>query len=381
MIRTGSEIQSLGQQLQVCIISSPEGELPILNMTLRRRLFKQLCDLGFEDIFQLGGTGWQLTAMANENNSTIHIYRTLKDLEDNLAPHIPCVTLQDGVVFTDCVLREKLAGVTESCELSTEGGYPAAQYSRAELEKIIFASLSKETDGLVSRTLNRPVSGLISRQLAKADFSPMLFTWLTGLLSLVMVWVLTSDHHFAIVGGCLLFHLVSVLDGVDGEIARSTYKKTAFGAKLDTGLDMTANVLFMVGLQYALWNFYGVEFLYYSGYIIALVLTGILMMTLLLYFGPGGGSFDILAQTIRTRLAHSPFWLSTFNNLNYFFKRDCFAFIFAVVGLLGLERLIPASLIFGLVVWNLAILVNARQILDQKPEKIVPAEPDLNELN
>ena len=381
MTVSGLESQQQGPEVQICVVASPEGYQPILNMTLRSRLYKQLCDLGYDRILQLGGTIRQPEVTANEKMARVYVFQTLKDLEDTLVPNIPCVTIQDNLVFTDSVLREKLSVIADNCELSSEGSYPVTEENRPELEKLIFASLSKETDGIISRTLNRPLSGLVSRQFARAGVSPMLFTWVTGLLSLFMFWVLISDSIFAIVGGCLLFHLVSVLDGVDGEIARSTYKKSALGARLDTGLDMMANVLFMGGLQYALWNFYGVEFLYLSGYIIALVLSGILMMTLLLYFGPGGGSFDILAQTIRARLHDSPFWLSTFNNLNYFFKRDCFAFIFAVVGLFGLERLIPGSLIFGLVIWNLAILFNARQILAQKPEKVVVVQPDLNEIN
>ncbi|WP_417318258.1 CDP-alcohol phosphatidyltransferase family protein [Emcibacter sp.] len=377
---TGPQLEI--KQVQVCIISTGDGDKPLINMTVRDRLLKQLCDLELKVIYQLGGDApLRFVVTANEKQSTVVVVESEEQLEKHLLPHVACLRIRDDVVYSDAFLKKSVIHAIGHCSLSPEGGYPVSEYSRNILEKIIFSSLAKETDGIVSRILNRPLSGMISRQLARAGFSPMMFTWVTGVLSFLMLWVLLSDKAYAIVGGCLLFHLVSVLDGVDGEIARSTYTKTAFGARLDTGLDMMANVMFMGGLQYALWNFYGAEFLVFGGYIITLVLSGILMMTALLYFGPGGGSFDVLAQTIRERLKNNPFWLATFNNLNYFFKRDCFAFIFAIVGLLGLERLIPASLIFGLIVWNLAIVFNARYILSQKPEKPVPVRSDLNELN
>ncbi|WP_321391132.1 CDP-alcohol phosphatidyltransferase family protein [Emcibacter sp.] len=364
-----------------CLIASGSGDKPLINMTIRQRILKQLCDLDISIIYVLGEAEEAAEIFANEKKATLVFIKDEAEFSTLVSDDRPCVRIRDDVVYPDVYLKQQFELVSADCELPVEGGYPVAAHGRSELERIIFSNLAKETDGIVSKTLNRPVSGLISRMLARAGFSPMTFTWVTGLLSLLMLWALLSDGTYAIVGGCLLFHLVSVLDGVDGEIARSTYTKTALGARLDTGLDMMANVMFMGGLQYALWNFYGAEFLVFGGYIISLVLSGILMMTSLLYFGPGGGSFDVLAQTIRKRLGNHPFWLATFNNLNYFFKRDCFAFIFAIVGLLGLERLIPASLIFGLIVWNVAILFNARYILAQKQEKVVPIPTDLNKLN
>ena len=101
-------------------------------------------------------------------------------------------------------------------------------------------------------------------------------------------------------------------------------------------------------------------------YIVALAITGVSMMTMLLYFGPGGGRFDILATTIRAQYLDRPVLLNIFNFCNYCLKRDAFAFIFAVFAVLGLGRYIPEFLIVGLVVWNLAILLNARSILRLK---------------
>jgi CDP-L-myo-inositol myo-inositolphosphotransferase len=49
-----------------------------------------------------------------------------------------------------------------------------------------------------------------------------------------------------IAGGLLFMPLV--FDGVDGEIARATFRSSPAGAALDTGVDMATNLAFMLGV-------------------------------------------------------------------------------------------------------------------------------------
>jgi CDP-L-myo-inositol myo-inositolphosphotransferase len=51
-----------------------------------------------------------------------------------------------------------------------------------------------------------------------------------------------------LVAGGLLYHAASVFDGVDGEIARATFRTSRSGALLDSLIDMATNFLFGVGL-------------------------------------------------------------------------------------------------------------------------------------
>ncbi|MCF8474354.1 MAG: CDP-alcohol phosphatidyltransferase family protein [Emcibacter sp.] len=235
-----------------------------------------------------------------------------------------------------------------------------------EAQSRLFKWLAKETDGFVSKTLNRPISTLFSKFFANFPIAPIYFTALTALLAALMAYVLIKGGESGILWGCLLFHIASVADGIDGEIARAKFLSSLRGAKIDTMVDMITNILFMGSMSYALWSTYGNEYLILGYYIIALALTGVLLMTALLYFGPGGGRFDILATTIRERFDGKPHLLRIFNFCNYFLKRDAFAFLFAIYGVLGLGKYIPEFLIFGLIIWNLAIIFNAKLILQKK---------------
>jgi len=231
----------------------------------------------------------------------------------------------------------------------------------------LFKWLDKDSDGFISRKLNRPVSTFFSRFFAEYPIPPIYFTGLTAILAVLMTYVLMTGGEPGILWGSILFHVASVADGIDGEIARAKFQTSLKGAKLDTTIDMITNILFMGGMSYALWNTYGDTYLILGVYIVVLALMGVLLMTALIYFGPGGGRFDVLADVIRARYTERPVLSKIFNFSNYCLKRDFFAFLFAVLGVFELAKYIPEFLIFGLTVWNLAIIVNARSLLKLKP--------------
>jgi choline kinase/phosphatidylglycerophosphate synthase len=95
-------------------------------------------------------------------------------------------------------------------------------------------SLVKETDGPVSRHLNRPISTTVSLRLAATRVSPDLVSVVSFALALVGAWLLASG---SAVAGALAVHAASVLDGVDGELARLLLRAGPRGAFLDGILD------------------------------------------------------------------------------------------------------------------------------------------------
>jgi len=48
--------------------------------------------------------------------------------------------------------------------------------------------------------------------------------------------------------GALLFQAASMFDGVDGEIARATYRTSRSGAALDSAIDAATNFAAMLGI-------------------------------------------------------------------------------------------------------------------------------------
>lgn len=109
-------------------------------------------------------------------------------------------------------------------------------------------SLTKEADGPVSRYLNRPVSTRVSMALAHIPIHPDVVSLLAFLIALAGAWTLALGMGIA---GALLVHSASLLDGVDGEIARLRLRASPGGALLDGVLDRLADAAVLAAL--ALW--------------------------------------------------------------------------------------------------------------------------------
>lgn len=112
----------------------------------------------------------------------------------------------------------------------------------------VMAATGKPGDGLVSRWLNRPVSQTISGLLLHLPgLQPAHATVATLLLALAMFAALIAGGTRGLVLGAILYQAASILDGVDGEVARATFRTSAAGAVFDTAVDVATNLLFVIG--------------------------------------------------------------------------------------------------------------------------------------
>jgi CDP-L-myo-inositol myo-inositolphosphotransferase len=119
----------------------------------------------------------------------------------------------------------------------------------------IIAATAKPSDGIVSRHINRPVSRLISRMwLRVPGVKPVHATIVAAILGLAMALCLCAGGEAGLVIGAVLFQLASIVDGVDGEIARATYRSSRRGAMLDSITDAATNLSFFAGLCFNLWR-------------------------------------------------------------------------------------------------------------------------------
>lgn len=114
--------------------------------------------------------------------------------------------------------------------------------------RLLRRSLTKETDGPVSSYLNRPVSSRVSMALAHLPIHPDAVSLVAFLVALAAAWSLGAG---AAIAGAALVQLSSILDGVDGEIARLQVRASPSGALLDGILDRLADATVMGGL--AVW--------------------------------------------------------------------------------------------------------------------------------
>jgi phosphatidylglycerophosphate synthase len=117
--------------------------------------------------------------------------------------------------------------------------------------EIVRRGLYKPTDGPVSRWLNRPLSTRLSVFLFKHArwATPNLLTVTSFLLAIAAAFLFVQAQLWV---GAFLVHVASVLDGVDGELARLRCDVTAFGSLLDSLLDRLADISLVLALGFLL---------------------------------------------------------------------------------------------------------------------------------
>ncbi len=101
------------------------------------------------------------------------------------------------------------------------------------------------SDGVISRRLNRPISSRISPLVAGWPVTPDQWSYIS--FGSVCAGALAFAARAPRLGAALV-HAGSVLDGVDGEVARLQGRSTAQGALLDLTLDRVSDIVLVAGL-------------------------------------------------------------------------------------------------------------------------------------
>jgi len=145
----------------------------------------------------------------------------------------------------------------------SQAAYNAA--GRKKARRLVFLSLIKPGDGWCSKHLNRPISLSFSRILVNYPVHPnvvTLFTLVVGVLAGVFAGFGTL-WGFAL--GGVLYQMGSILDGVDGEIARVKFLGSRMGQWMDTVCDDLSNLVYLLGVTVGTFRFLGSESLLWWG--------------------------------------------------------------------------------------------------------------------
>ncbi len=168
------------------------------------------------------------------------------------------------------LLDEGIFKVTEALEREREGDYPMSEVvKRAKLEvtfldglpwidvdtpsdlkrarRMLVKTAVKGTgDGFISRHLNRKVSTEISYLLAEKA-TPNQMTVVTFVLGVISAFLTL----FSLPLAGILYQISSILDGVDGELARVQMRTSRFGGYIDSLLDRYVDGAFLALLAYS----------------------------------------------------------------------------------------------------------------------------------
>ena len=155
------------------------------------------------------------------------------------------------------VKRRCLAEGAEIVAVDLEGAFwldVDTPEERARAERLLVQrAAGKAWDGAVSRWINRPVSRPISRVLIRTGMSPNAVTVLAFALAIAGAGAIAAGAMWplAMVAGGLLVQLASIVDGVDGEVARASLRESEAGEFLDTVLDRVADGAVIAALAVA----------------------------------------------------------------------------------------------------------------------------------
>ena len=120
--------------------------------------------------------------------------------------------------------------------------------SYKQCEKLLLKSLIPPKDGIISRVINRKVSLRITKLVAPTGITPNQITFLSFLITVASAVSFAMAN--PLVGG-LLAQFASMLDGVDGEIARLKFFKSKFGEMFDSILDRYGDYLIVIGMTFS----------------------------------------------------------------------------------------------------------------------------------
>ncbi|HYJ81684.1 MAG TPA: CDP-alcohol phosphatidyltransferase family protein [Allosphingosinicella sp.] len=236
----------------------------------------------------------------------------------------------------------------------------------------ILAATTKPSDGIVSRRLNRPISQRVSAALLRIEgIRPWHLTVFTATMGLVMFACFLQAGPAGLALGGILFHVASVVDGIDGEIARATHRTSERGAMLDTAVDMITNLLFYLGVTVSLARLHGPVHLLVGGWCLLVAILGLLLIRTFAERVGDRGNFDIIKIYYRGRFPDG-----VMSRLGAFTvaitSRDFFAFGNALIILSGWGMLVTWLLAGWATLW-LALIVAAAPALLRGGRPSVPA--------
>jgi len=192
----------------------------------------------------------------------------------------------------------------------------------------IVKATGKPGDGIVSRHLNRPVSQAMTRILLRwPGARPWQATLLAALLGVAMALALFLGGATGLIAGAILFQLASIVDGVDGEIARATFRSSARGAMLDSVTDAATNLSFVAGVSFNLYT-RGAEAAGIAGAIgFALLASGSALLALQSRRDGGDFTFDALKSRVRARPSRIRQWVVWITMRDFYALAACIAIL------------------------------------------------------
>jgi phosphatidylglycerophosphate synthase len=242
------------------------------------------------------------------------------------------------------------SGQLEPAELDLAPLDLAQPGAQKQAVRALLTSLRKDEDGVVAR-FDRHVSLAVSRILMKWPVHPNAATIGAALLGVAGGVMAAQGGYWWMLAGAFLFQLNSILDGIDGEIARAKLLESRAGQWADTLSDDLSNLVFMAGAGVGCYRTWGSIHYLVLGVVAAvgIIVSAVIMYHYLITVAHSG---DLNAFRMpwerhsRTELAHreaateeeKPPGAGLLERLEPFLRRDFFVLATTAFALAGQLR-------------------------------------------
>ena len=202
-------------------------------------------------------------------------------------------------------------------------GYSAETMLRLA-ERRVMSGTQKAADGIVSKAINRRISRPISGFLLRFDWiRPIHATVLTALIAIAMTAALLLGGPAGLVIGALLFQAASIVDGVDGEMARATFRCSDFGAAADSMVDAFTNIAFVGGVVANLWMAGLSDEAAIGAVGLAAMAVGLALLGMKAHASQGKFTFDFVKNEFGQRPSRLKTWLTWLTMRDFYALVGC----------------------------------------------------------
>ncbi|MBI4662719.1 MAG: CDP-alcohol phosphatidyltransferase family protein [Verrucomicrobia bacterium] len=122
--------------------------------------------------------------------------------------------------------------------------------SARHAERMLWKSLTSDTDGFVDVHFNRPLGRWLSKGLIHTPVTPNQVTLASMGIGLAGACLFARGDHAFNIWGAILFQLSALVDCVDGDVARMVFKESPIGKWLDIGADQVVHVAVFGAIAY-----------------------------------------------------------------------------------------------------------------------------------
>jgi 1L-myo-inositol 1-phosphate cytidylyltransferase / CDP-L-myo-inositol myo-inositolphosphotransferase len=236
---------------------------------------------------------------------------------------------------------------------------------RKTAQGLLVKNLRKSVDGIIARHVNRRFSLAMSRWLMNTPVRPNHVTAFSLLVSIGAAFaaaLATAANPLWLAVGAVLWQLASMLDGIDGELARLKFAESKIGEWFDTLTDDVGKFVFFIGSGIGMSAVTG-----QSVWLVLCVVAVAVQMTLAInlyrkLLKTGSGSHYALAwetkpsNTLASRLYH---------RIEFMSRRDYYVFAWMVLVIFGFAEVAIVGMFATTCVILVHELVRPRQVREE----------------